>query len=113
MTDHNIGVDISKSHLDVFRLEDGMAQRVDNSAAGVRALTRWLGPDGWENPGGAGGVRADGGVSQSLRITKPPYHKAFVSQSRRITKPPYHKALEVAPGEKLPVVKSLPQRRRG
>ena len=24
MTDHNIGVDISKSHLDVFRLEDGM-----------------------------------------------------------------------------------------
>ena len=43
MTDHNIGVDISKSHLDVFRLEDGMAKRFDNSAAGFRALTRWLG----------------------------------------------------------------------
>lgn len=43
MTDHNIGVDISKSHLDVFRLEDGMAQRFDNSVAGFRALTRWLG----------------------------------------------------------------------
>ena len=43
MTDHNIGVDISKSHLDVFRLEDGAAQRFDNSAAGFRALTRWLG----------------------------------------------------------------------
>ena len=97
MTDHNIGVDISKSHLDVFRLEDGMARRVDNSAAGVRALTRWLGPDDWQDPGGAGGVRAAGGVSQS----------------RLITKPSYHKALEVAPGEKLPVVKSLPQRRRG
>ncbi len=41
--DHNIGVDISKSHLDVFRLEDGAAQRFDNSAAGFRALTRWLG----------------------------------------------------------------------
>lgn len=43
MTDHTIGVDISKSHLDVFRLEDGMAQRFDNSSAGFRALTRWLG----------------------------------------------------------------------
>ena len=43
MTDHNIGVDISKSHLDVFRLEVGMAKRFDNSAAGFRALTRWLG----------------------------------------------------------------------
>ena len=43
MTDHTIGVDISKSHLDVFRLEDGIAKRFDNSAAGFRALTRWLG----------------------------------------------------------------------
>jgi len=29
MTDHNIGVDISKSHLDAFRLEDGAAQRFE------------------------------------------------------------------------------------
>ena len=43
MTDHNIGVDISKSHLDVFRLEDKMAKRFDNSVAGFRALIRWLG----------------------------------------------------------------------
>ena len=43
MTDHTIGVDISKSHLDVFRLEDGAAQRFDNSAAGFRALIKWLG----------------------------------------------------------------------
>jgi transposase len=43
MTDYNIGVDISKSHLDVFRLEDGAAQRFENSAAGFRALTKWLG----------------------------------------------------------------------
>lgn len=42
MTDHNIGVDISKSHLDVFRLEDGATQRFDNSATGFRALTKWL-----------------------------------------------------------------------
>jgi transposase len=43
MTDHNIGIDISKSHLDVFRLEDGATQRFDNSSAGFRALVRWLG----------------------------------------------------------------------
>jgi len=43
MTDHTIGVDISKSHLDVFRLKDGVAQRFDNSAAGFRALIKWLG----------------------------------------------------------------------
>jgi len=43
MTDHDIGVHISKSHLDVFRLEDGAARRLDNSAAGFRALARWLG----------------------------------------------------------------------
>jgi transposase len=43
MTDYNIGVDISKSHLDVFRLEDGAAQRFDNSTTGFRALTKWLG----------------------------------------------------------------------
>ena len=42
MTDHTIGVDISKSHLDVFRLEDGAAQRFENSAAGFRALSKWL-----------------------------------------------------------------------
>jgi transposase len=36
MTEHNIGVDISKSHLDAFRLEDGTAQRFDNSAVGFR-----------------------------------------------------------------------------
>jgi len=43
MTDHNIGVDNSKSHLDAFRLDDGAAQRFDNSALGFRALTKWLG----------------------------------------------------------------------
>lgn len=36
MTDHTIGVDISKSHLDVFRLEDGATQRFENSAVGFR-----------------------------------------------------------------------------
>ena len=42
MTDHNIGVDISKSHLDVFRLEDGAVRRFDNSAAGFVSLKKWL-----------------------------------------------------------------------
>ena len=34
MTDYTIGVDISKSHLDAFRLEDQAAQRFGNSVAG-------------------------------------------------------------------------------
>ena len=33
MTDHTIGIDISKSRLDAVRLEDGITQRFDNSAA--------------------------------------------------------------------------------
>jgi len=62
MTEHTIGVDISKFHLDVFRLEDGAAQRFENSAAGFRALVKWL------------------GGSQVARIvfeSTGPYHKAF------------------------------------
>jgi transposase len=43
MTEHTIGVDISKSHLDVFRLENGAARRFENTAAGFRALVKWLG----------------------------------------------------------------------
>ena len=42
MTDHTIGVDISKFHLDVFRLEDGAARRFDHSAAGFGSLKKWL-----------------------------------------------------------------------
>jgi len=42
MSEHTIGVDISKFHLDVFRLEHAAAQRFDDSATGFRALTKWL-----------------------------------------------------------------------
>jgi len=42
MTEHTIGIDISKSHLDAFRLEDGTAQRFENSPRGFRALIKWL-----------------------------------------------------------------------
>lgn len=62
MTEHTIGVDISKSHLDVFRLEDGAAQRFENAAAGFRALVNWLGK-----------------VPVARIVFEPtgPYHKAF------------------------------------
>jgi transposase len=43
MTEHTIGIDISKSHLDAFRLEDEATARFENSARGLKALTRWLG----------------------------------------------------------------------
>lgn len=43
MTNYTIGVDISKTHLDAFRLEDATSQRFENSISGFRALKKWLG----------------------------------------------------------------------
>jgi len=43
MTEHTIGIDISKTHLDAFRLEDQAARQFENTPSGVRALIRWLG----------------------------------------------------------------------
>jgi transposase len=43
MTGTNIGIDISKTHLDAFRLEDQVARQFENSHRGIRALIRWLG----------------------------------------------------------------------
>ena len=42
MTNHTIGVDISKDHLDVHCLGDGRAARFGNGAAGFRELEGWL-----------------------------------------------------------------------
>ena len=62
MTEHTIGVDISKSHLDVFRLEDEAARRFENSAAGFRALVKWLGK---------------AAVARIVFEPTGPYHRAF------------------------------------
>lgn len=62
MSTYTIGIDISKVHLDVFRLEDGAAQRFKNSAAGFRALGKWLGR---------------GQVARVVYEPTGPYHKAF------------------------------------
>ena len=62
MKEHTIGVDISKSHLDAFRLGDSAAQRFENSAAGFRALSKWLG----KTP-----------VARVVFEPTGPYHKAF------------------------------------
>jgi len=43
MTEHTIGIDISKSYLDAFRLEDRATQRFENSPHGFRSLAQWLG----------------------------------------------------------------------
>lgn len=42
MTEHTIGIDISKSRLDAFRLEDGSSRRFENGPRGFRALNKWL-----------------------------------------------------------------------
>ena len=39
----DIGVDNTKSRLDVFRLENGAALSFDTAAGGFRAFARWLG----------------------------------------------------------------------
>jgi len=62
MTQHTIGVDISKAHLDAFRLEDGASHRFENSATGFRALRKWLG-------------RAP--IARIVFEPTGPYHKAF------------------------------------
>ena len=62
MTEFTIGVDISKSHLDVFRLEDDAARRFENSAAGFRALVKWLGKSA---------------VARIVFEPTGPYHRAF------------------------------------
>jgi transposase len=61
-TQHTIGVDISKAHLDAFRLEDGAAHRFENSAAGFSALRKWLG----KAP-----------IARIVFEPTGPYHKAF------------------------------------
>ena len=38
-----IGVDISRAHLDVHRLDTGETARFDNQSRGFRALTAWIG----------------------------------------------------------------------
>jgi transposase len=43
MTVTNIGIDISKDHLDVHRLPGDERRRFDNSKAGHKALIRWIG----------------------------------------------------------------------
>ena len=62
MTEFTIGVDISKSHLDVFRLEDAAAQRFENAPRGFRALIKWLGA----SP-----------VARIVFEPTGPYHRAF------------------------------------
>jgi transposase len=43
MAEINIGIDISKDHLDVHRLPGDERRRFDNSKAGHKALIRWIG----------------------------------------------------------------------
>ncbi|GAB4274823.1 MAG: hypothetical protein Kow0013_28920 [Pararhodobacter sp.] len=44
MAAHGIGIDIFRSHLEVFRLEAQTAKRFENSANGFRAPIKWVSP---------------------------------------------------------------------
>jgi transposase len=43
MTQLNIGIDISKAHLDIYCWPGGQSRRVPNDRSGFRALIKWLG----------------------------------------------------------------------
>lgn len=43
MTEHTLGVDISKGHLDVFHLEEERVARFENSKTGLRRFQGWIG----------------------------------------------------------------------
>ena len=62
MTEGNIGIDPSKSHLDAFRLEDQAARQFDNTPRGFRALMKWLGA---------------GSVARIVFEPTGPYHRAL------------------------------------
>ena len=83
MMKESIGIEVSKDHLDVHCLGDGRAARFGNDAAGFRKLKAWL-------------PKADNIARVVFEATGP-----------------YHAALERRFGGELPLVKSLPQRRRG
>lgn len=61
MTNDTIGIDISKDHLDAYRMSDGKSRRFTNDKTGHRALVNW---------GGQSGVRV---------VYEPtgPYHRAL------------------------------------
>jgi transposase len=42
MNNHTIGVDVSKDHLDAYRLTDGATRRFANDKGGHKALIKWL-----------------------------------------------------------------------
>jgi transposase len=62
MTDNGIGIDISKDFLDAHRLSDGAAARFQNSPAGFRAFSTWLG---------------DGMPTRVVFEATGPYHTSF------------------------------------
>ena len=45
MTEHTIGIDVSKDHLDAHKLPDGIARQFANTPAGIKTLIGWIGPD--------------------------------------------------------------------
>ena len=64
MTEHTLGIDISKSHLFAYRLEDEAPARFENAQRGLKALIKWLGA----TP-----------VARVVYEPTGPYHRAFDS----------------------------------
>ena len=83
MNNDTIGVDVSKDHLDAYRLADGAAQRFANDRGGHKALIEWLA----ETPLISGRVPTTGpyhrAVERALGIAGVPFVKVNPRQARR------------------------------
>ena len=64
MKNDTIGVDVSKDHLDAYRLADGASRRFVNDTSGRKALLKWL---------------AEKPVERVVFEPTGPYHRAFES----------------------------------
>jgi transposase len=67
MKHDTIGVDVSKDHLDAYRLNDGESRRFNNDRTGHKAFVKWL---------------AQTPVDRVVFEPTGPYHRAFERTAR-------------------------------
>ena len=82
MNKHTIGIDISKAHLDAYRLADGAERHLSNDAAGFKALIEWMGASADQVIYESTGVY-DGKLERALHAAELPLVKVNPCQARR------------------------------
>lgn len=82
MNKHTIGIDISKAHLDAYRLTDGAERRFINDVEGFKALIEWMGRPVDQVVFESTGIY-HGAFEQALHTAGLPSVKANPCQARR------------------------------